>query len=252
MAVSEGADLEGFEAVDDSERLLVVIGRLKRHRFPEASLDSESETSMAASTSSPPLVFSADSLHSGEPAKLFPDSCSSSSPLSLASELSSLSQSSFPSVSASVFCGRAPFSPPELFYHDLFRTFPPLALFCSPLSGLLLLPFFMPSPTMGSVSFQSRGVGQIGDRCPRPPHLAHLLRLGPELPPPLPTPPGPVQVRWTWMSPSGAAGVNELAVRMLSSSSTDTASRTVGTLSSCLATWLTALSVCCSGVDIFA
>ena len=29
----------------------------------------------------------------------------------------------------------------------------------------------------GSVSFQSRGVGQTVAQCPRPPHLRHLLRF---------------------------------------------------------------------------
>ena len=61
----------GVEAVNDGGPLLVVVGRLKRSKFPRASLDSESETSMAASTSSLPLVPSAGSLRSGEPARLF-------------------------------------------------------------------------------------------------------------------------------------------------------------------------------------
>ena len=74
------------EAVD-GERLLVLIGRLKRNRFPGPPLDLESETSMAVSSS---------------------DSYPYSSPLSLSSELSSLSQSSFPAVSA----------PPDLFHPD--------------------------------------------------------------------------------------------------------------------------------------
>ena len=62
----------GVEAVNDGEPLLVVMGRLKRSKFPRASLDSESETSMAASASSLSLVISAGLLRSGEPARLFP------------------------------------------------------------------------------------------------------------------------------------------------------------------------------------
>ena len=108
-------------------------------------------------------------------------------------------------------------------------------------------------------------MGQTGDQCPRPPHLAHLLRFRPEFASTAPNyiKPGASEVEEL----AGAAGVDKLPVavpaavldaltllplRMLSSSSTEIASRTVGTLSSCLAIWITALSVCCSGVDIFA
>ena len=114
----------------------------------------------------------------------------------------------------------------------------------------------MPSPTVGSVSFQSQGVGQTGDQWPRPPHLVHLLRFGPEF---ASTAPNSIETGASEVDePAGAAGVDVLdaftvlRLRMLASSSTDIASRTVGTLSSCLATSITALSVCCSDVDIFA
>ena len=109
---------------------------------------------------------------------------------------------------------------------------------------------------MGSVSFQSLGVGQTGDQWPRHPHLVHLLRFGPEF---ASSAPNSIETGSSEVDePAGAAGVDVLdaltvlPLRMFSSSSTDIASRTVGTLSSCLATWITALSVCCSDVDVFA
>ena len=58
--------------MSEGVRLLVVMGRSKHSKFPGASLDSESETSMATSTSSLPPVFFADPLRSCEPARIVP------------------------------------------------------------------------------------------------------------------------------------------------------------------------------------